>query len=162
MYVIYILLFVVQSLSHIWLFGTPWTAAHQVSLSFVISKSLLKLTSTESVMPSNHLILCHHFSSRPQSFPALGLFRGVGSLHQVAKVLELQFQHQSFHWIFRVDFLWDWLVSSPCSSWDSQESSPVPQFESINSSVFSLLCGPTLTTVCNYWKNPSPNISFSQ
>ena len=50
--------------------ATPWTAAHQASLSFTISRSLLKLTSTESVMPSNHLILCRPFSSCPQSFPA--------------------------------------------------------------------------------------------
>ena len=49
---------VVQSLSHIQLFATPWTATHQASLSFAISQSLLKLMSIESVMPSNHLILC--------------------------------------------------------------------------------------------------------
>ena len=49
---------VVQSLSHVWLFGTPWTSAHQASLSFSISWNLLKLMSIESVMPSNHLILC--------------------------------------------------------------------------------------------------------
>ena len=50
---------VVQSLSHVWLFATLWTAAHQASLSFTISWSLLKLMSIDSVMPSNHLILCH-------------------------------------------------------------------------------------------------------
>jgi len=61
---------VVQSLSCIWLFVTPWTAACQVSLSFIISLSLLKLISTESVMPSSHVILCRPFSSRPQSVPA--------------------------------------------------------------------------------------------
>ena len=53
-----------------------------------------------------------------------GLFQWVGSSHQVAKVLELQLQHQSFQWIFRTDFLYNWLVWSPCSSRDSQESSP--------------------------------------
>ena len=57
-------------LSHVWLFATPWTAAHQASLSFTISQSLLKLVSFESVMPSNHLILYHPFSSCPQFFPA--------------------------------------------------------------------------------------------
>ena len=50
---------VVQSLSHVWLFATPWTAARQASLSFTISQSLLKFMSIESVMPSNYLILCH-------------------------------------------------------------------------------------------------------
>ena len=78
----------------------------QASLSFTISQSLLKFMSIESMMPSNHLILCH-----PPSSPALNLsqhqalFQWVASLHQVAKVLELQLQHQSFPWIFRVDFL---------------------------------------------------------
>ena len=55
-----------------------------------------------------------------------GLFKWVCSLHQVAKVLEFQLQHQSFQWIFRVDFLEDGLVGSPCSPRDSQESSPTP------------------------------------
>ena len=56
-----------------------------------------------------------------------------GFSHQVAKVLELQLQHQSFQWKFRVYFLWDWLVWAPCCPRDSQESSPTPQFKSINS-----------------------------
>ena len=65
--------------------------------------------------------------SQPQS-----LFQWVDSLHQVAKVLKLQ--HQSFLWVFRVDFLWGWLVWSPCSPRDSQESSPTPQFKNTSSS----------------------------
>ena len=91
-------------LSHVWLFATPWTAAHQASLSFTISWSLPKLMSIEYVMPSSHFILCH-------SLPALSLsqhqslFQWINSSHQVAKVLELQHQHQSFQWIFRVCFL---------------------------------------------------------
>ena len=72
----------------------------------------------------------------PPSPPALsfcqhqGLFQWVGSSHQVAKVLELN--HQTLQWIFRIDFLYDGLVWSPCCPWDSQESSPAPQLESIN------------------------------
>ena len=58
-----------------------------------------------------------------------GLFQWVGSSHQVVKLLELQLQQQSFQWIFRVDFLYDWLVGSPFCPRDSQESSPAPQFE---------------------------------
>ena len=58
-YIKYIQFAVVQSLSHVWLFATLWTAACQDSLSFTISLSLLKLMSVESVMPSNHLIFCH-------------------------------------------------------------------------------------------------------
>ena len=61
---------VVQSLSHVQLFVTPWTAARQASLSFTISWSLLKLMSTESVMPSNHLILCHPLLLLPSIFPS--------------------------------------------------------------------------------------------
>ena len=82
-----------------------------------------------------------------------GLFQLVSSSHQVAKVLEFQLQHQSFQWILRTDFLGDWLVGSPCSSRDSQESSPTPQFKSINSSVFNFIYGPTLTSIHDYWKN---------
>ena len=67
-------LVVVQSLSHVQLFVTAWSAARQASLSFTLSRSLLKLMSVELVMPSNHVILCAPFSSCPQSFPALGLF----------------------------------------------------------------------------------------
>ena len=65
-------------------------------LSITISWSLLKLMSTESVMPSNHLILCRPILSCLQSFPASGSFLCVSSSHQVAKVLEFQLQHQSF------------------------------------------------------------------
>ena len=76
-----------------------------------------------------------------------GLFHWVSSSHQVAEVLEFQLQHQSFQWIFRTDFLYDGLVGRPCSPWDSQESSPTPQFKSINSSLPSFLCGPSLTSM---------------
>ena len=62
-----------------------------------------------------------------------GLFQWVGSSHQVAKLFEFQLQHQSFQWIFRTDFLYDWLVWSPCNPGYSQESSPTPQFKSIDS-----------------------------
>ena len=64
----------VQSLSRVQLFATPWTAAHQASLSITNSRSLLKLMPIESVTPSNHLILCRPFSSCPQSLPASGSF----------------------------------------------------------------------------------------
>ena len=69
----------------------------------------------------------------------------------MAKVLELQ--HQSLHWIFRIDFLQDWLVWSPCCPRDSHESFPTPQFESINSLVPSFLYSPTLTCIHDYRKN---------
>ena len=69
---------IVQLLSCFLLLATPWTAACQASLSFTLSQSLLKLMSIESVMPSNHLILCCPFSYCPQSFLASGSFQWVG------------------------------------------------------------------------------------
>ena len=91
------------------------------------------------------------FSACLQSFPDEGLFQGVSSSHQVAKVLEFQLQRQSFQWIFRTDFLYDWLVWSLCSPRDSQESSSTPQFKSINSLTLSFLYSPTLTSIHDYW-----------
>ena len=73
------------------------------------------------------------FSSCLHSFPASGSFQMSQFFASGGKVLELQIQHQSFQWIFRTDFLYDGLVGSPCSPRDSQESSPTPQFKSINS-----------------------------
>ena len=85
----------------------------------------------DAIQPSHPLL---------SSSPALnlsqhqGLFQWVSSSYQVAKVLEFQLQHQSFQWTPRTDFLQDGLVGSPCSPRDYQESSPAPQFKSINSS----------------------------
>ena len=84
-----------------------------------------------------------------------GLFQWVSYLHQVAKVLELHLQCQSFQWIFRTDFLYDGLFGSPCSPRDSLESSPTPQFKSINSSALSFFYGSTLTSTHDYCKNHS-------
>ena len=81
-----------------------------------------------------------------------GLFQWVSSLHQVAKVLELQLQHQ---WILRTDYLQDWPVWSPCSPRKSQESSPTSQLKSINSSVLKFFHGLTLISIHNYWKKQS-------
>ena len=83
------------------------------------------------------------------------LFQWVSSSSQVAKVLELQLQQQSFQWMLRTDFLSDGLVVSPFSARDSQDSSPTRQFKSINSSVLSFLYSPTATSVHDYWKNHS-------
>ena len=71
----------VQSLSHVQLFVTPWTAVRQASLSFTNSRSLLKLMSIELVMPSNHLILCHPLLLLPSIFPSIRLFSNESVLH---------------------------------------------------------------------------------
>ena len=72
---------VVQSLSRVWLFGTPWTATLQASLSFTISWSLFRLMSIESVMPSNHLILCYHLLLLPSIFPSIRVFSSETAYH---------------------------------------------------------------------------------
>ena len=98
--------FVVQSLSCFLFFVTPYTTACQASLSFTITWSLLKLKPIEfmdAIQPSHSLS-----SPSPSAFNLSqhqSLFQWVNSSHQVAKVLELQLQHQSFQWIFRIDFL---------------------------------------------------------
>ena len=93
-----------QLLSNVWLFVTPWTTVCQAPLSFIVSQSLFKFLSTDLVMLSEHLILCHPLLLLPSVFPSI-FSKWVGSLHRLAKVLELQLQHQSFHRIFTVDFL---------------------------------------------------------
>ena len=98
------LIVIFHLLSRIQLFGTPWTKACQASLSSTVSQSLLKFMSIELV------ILSISSSASPfffclQSFQHQDLFRWLGPSHQVIQVLELQLQHQSFLWIFRVDFL---------------------------------------------------------
>ena len=97
----------VQLFSRVRLSATPWTAAHQASLSITNSRSPPKPMSIESVMPSDHLILCHPLLLLPSIFPSFRVFffKWVSSLYHVAKVLELQLQHQSFQWIFRTDLL---------------------------------------------------------
>ena len=99
------------------------------------------------------------FSSGPQSLPASGFFQWINSSHDVAKVLEFQLQHHSLQRNPRADLLQNELVVSPCSPRDSQESSPTPQFKSINSSALSLLHSPTLTSMHDHRKNHSLDYS---
>ena len=80
----------VQSLSHVWLFATPWTTTHQASLSITNSWSSLRLMPIESVMPSSHLILCRPLLLLPPIPPSISLFQWVNSSHEVAKLLEFQ------------------------------------------------------------------------
>ena len=145
----------VQSLSRVQLSATPWITAHQVSLSITNSQSLLKLNVHQvgdAIQPSHPL-------SSP-SPPALnpsqhqGLFQWVNPSNEVAKVVEFQLQCQSFQWTPRTDLLEDGLVGSPCSPRDSQ-TSPAPQFKSINSLALSFFHSPTLTSIHDHWKNHS-------
>ena len=104
-------------------------------------------------MPSNHLILCCPLLLLTWVFPSIRVFSNESVICiRWPKVLEFQLQHQSFHWIFRTDFLEDRLVGSPCSPRDSQESSSAPQFKGIISSALSFLCSPILTSIHDYRK----------
>ena len=140
----------VQLLSRVWLFVTPWTTVHQASLSTTNSRSLLKLMSIESVMPSNHLILCCPLLLLPSIFPSIRVFSNEPVLHiRWPKDCSFSFSI-SLSRILGTDLLYDGLVGSPCYPRDSQEFSPTPQFKSISFSALSLLYGPTLTAVHDY------------
>ena len=126
---------------------------------FSVHRQLLELAQTHVHQVGDAIQPCHPLlSPSPPAFNLSqhqGLFEGVSSLHWVARVLEFQLQHQSFQWIFSTDFLEDWLIWSPCSPRDSQESSTTPQLKSINSLALNFLYGPTLTSIHDYWKNHS-------
>ena len=152
----YVLILVVQSLSCVQLLTTPWTAGHQASLSFTISQSLLKLMSTESVISSNHLILCHPLLLLPSIFSQIGVFSN-------ESVLRTRWQkYQSFSFSISPFNKYSGLISFSTDWFDLlaaqgilQESSPAPQFGSINSLLISLLYGPALASIHDYWKNRS-------
>ena len=146
----------VQLLSRVLTLTLMWTAACQASLSITIPQSMLKLLSIESVVPSNRLSLHHsHFPPAFKSFPAAVSFLMSQFFTSDGRSVGASASHQSFQGIIRTDFLYNWWVWSPCSPRDSQESSPTLQFKSIGSSVLSFLYSPTLTSICNYWKNRS-------
>ena len=153
---------VIQWPSLVRLFATIYTTACQASLSFTISWSLPKFMSIASVMPSNHLILWHPLLL-PSIFPSIKDFSSESALCiRWPKYYSFNFSispsNEYSGMIFlniRTDFLYEWLVGSPCSPRDSQESSPTPQFKTINSSVLSFLYSPTLTSIHDYWKNHS-------
>ena len=130
------------------------TAAHQASLSITNSWSLLKLMSIESVMPSNHLILGHPLLLLPSIFLIIRVFSNESVLHirwPKYRSFSISPSNEYSGLIpFRIDFC---LIS--LQSKDSQESSPAPQFKSINCSALSLLYDPTLTSIHDYWKNHS-------
>ena len=107
----------------------------------------------DTIQPSHTL----SSPSPPAPYPSQhqSLFQWVSSSHEVAKVLEFQLQHHSLQRNSRADLLQNGLVGSPCSPRDSQESSPTPQFKSINSSALSFLHSPTLTSIHDHRKNDS-------
>ena len=146
-----IMLSSVQSLSCVQLFVTPWTAARQASQSINNSQSLLKLMPIESVMPSNHLILCCPLLLLPSIFPSIRVFSN-------ESVLLIRWPK---YWSFSlsispsneysglISFRMDWLDLLAVQG--TLKSSPAPQFKSIDSLTLSFL----LTSIHDYWKNHS-------
>ena len=113
--------------------------------------------SVESVMPSNHLIFCHPLLLLPSIFPSIRVFSNESTLcMRWPKYWSFSFnispsnEHPGL-----ISFRMDWLIGSPFSPRDSQESSPTPQFKSINPSALSFLYNLTLTSIHDYWKNHS-------
>ena len=146
----------VQSLSHVQLFVTPWTAAHQASLSITSSSSLLKLMSIKSVMPFNHLILCHPLLLLPSIFPSIRVFSNESAVRiRWPKYWSFSFnispsnEHPGL-----ISFRMDWLDLLAVQR-TLKESSPTPQFKSINSSALSFPYSRTLTCINDHWKNHS-------
>ena len=134
--------------------ATPWTTTHQASLSITISQSLPKPMSIESVMPFNHLILCHPLLLLPSFFLSIRVFSNEPALHirwlnigisASTSVLPMNTQDWS-------PLGWTGWISLPSKG---LQSSPTPQFKSINFSVLSFLHSPTLTSIHDHWKNHS-------
>ena len=134
---------------------TPWAAAHQASLFITNSQSLFKLMSIESVMPSNHLILCHPLLLPPSVFPSIRIFSDESVLHiRWPKYWSFSFSISPSNEYSRlISFKVDWLDLLAVQG-TLIESSPTPQFKSISFSVLSFLYSPTLTSH-DHWKNHS-------
>ena len=135
--------------------ATSWTRAHQASLSFTLSLNLLKLMPVESMMPSNHLIFCHSLFLWPSIFLSIRVFSNKLPLHiRWPKYWSFSFSiSPSNEYSGLISFRIKWFDLLAVQG--TQESSPAPQFESINSSALSFLHSPTLTSIHDHRKNHS-------
>ena len=147
----------VQSLSCVQLFVTPCTTACQASLSITNSRSLLRLMSIESVMPSNHLILCHPLHLLPSIFPSIRVFSNESALHirwpkywSFSLNISPSNEHSGL-----ISFRMDWLDLLAVQGTLKSLLQQTPQFKSINSSALSFPYSPTLTSIQDYQKNHS-------
>ena len=134
---------------------TPWTAAHQASLSITNSRSSPKLISIESLMPSNHLIFCCPLLLLPSILPSIKVLSNESILRMswpkywsFSLSISPSKEHRGL-----ISFRMDWLDLLAVQG--TLKSSPRPQFKSINSSVLSFLHSPTLTSIHDHWKNHS-------
>ena len=136
--------------------ATPWTAACQVSLSFTISRSLLKLMSIESVIPPNHLILCCPLHLLPSIFPTIRVFSNESDFHiRWSKYWSFSFgispsNEYSGLISFRIDWFYILAVQGILKSLLQHQ-----QFKSINFSLFNPFFCPALTSIHDYWENHS-------
>ena len=134
---------------------TPWTTARQASLPITHSRSSLRLTSTESVMPSSHLILCHPLLLQPPTRPSIKVFYNESTLRmRWPKYWSFSFSNSpSNEHSGLISFRMDWLDLLAVQG--TLKSSATPQFESINSLALSFLHSPTLKSIHDHWKNHS-------
>jgi len=144
----------VQSLSCVQLFATPWTAACQASLLIINSESLFKLMSVELVIPSNHLILHCPLLLLPSIFPSIRVFSNESVLWiRWPKYWSFSFSiSTSNEYSGLISFRMEWLDLFAVQR--TLESSPTPQFKSINSSVLGFLYSPTLTSIHDLLEKP--------
>ena len=144
----------VQLLSHVRLFATPWIAARQASLSITNSRSSLRLTSIESVMPSSQLILCHPLLLLPPIPPSIRVFSNESTLHIMWKSIGVSASASDLPMNTQ-----DW-SSLGWTGWISLQSKGLWRVfsnKSINSSVLRFLHRPTLASIHDHWKNHSLN-----
>ena len=136
--------------------ATPWTAACKASLSITNSQSLLKLMSIESVMPSNHLILCRPLLLLPSIFPSIRVFSSESVLLiRWPKYWSFSFNISPSHeYPGLISFRTDWFDLLAVQG-TLKSLLQTPQFKSINSSMLSFLYSPTLTSIHNHWENHS-------
>ena len=147
----------VQSLIHVRLFATPWTAAHQASLAITNSWSLLKLLSIELVMSFNHLILCRPLLLLPSIFPSIRVFSNESILHiRWPKYWSFNFSiSPSNEHSGMISFRLDWLDLLAVQGTLKSLLQHHTQFKSINSLMLIFPYSPTLTSIYDYWKNRS-------
>ena len=142
-------------LSRVQLSVTLWTTARRASVSITNSRSLLKPMSIELMMPSNHLILCYSLLVLPPIFPSIRVFSNESALCLGwPEYWSFSFSiSPSSEYSGLISFRIDWLDLLAVQG--TFKSPPAPQFESIHSLVLSLLYGPALTSIHDYWKNHS-------
>ena len=139
--------------SHARLFTTPWTTTHQASLSITSSWSLFKLMSIKSVMPSNHLLLCHPLLLLSSIFSSIRVFSNESALCiRWPKYWSFSFSiSPSNEYSGLISFRIDWFDLLAVQ--EILKSLIQHQFKSINSLVLSFLYGPILTSIHDHWKN---------